>query len=193
MKNTKYFSAGIIFVLLGSASLICKANSQKAPHEDSKKMAQVKHKDDTRGLTTSVKKGSDTLAKKWSLKYLARASNSLLVINDQLVAKEKPICSIEKKQLRKLQQSLKIIIDQKIGSLKPEQVKDIIQTSETCEKSCSCDIFSYYFEKGTEHQHKSYAVLAGHKAKSTSSEDRLTCARSFKEFCKSDLMNALRK
>ncbi len=205
--TVKQFSlAWTVFALVGLTSFICKANSQisKGP-SDSKNVHQMKNNSPSNGQSNSLGKShsksqrkaktprTESLAKKWSLKYLARASNTLLVINDHILAKEKAICSLEKKQLRKVQQNLKIIIDEKIASLKPTQVQDIVQMSETCEQSCSCDIFSYYFEKGTEHQHKSYAVLAAHKAQATATEDRLQCAKKFKEFCKSDLMTALKK
>jgi hypothetical protein len=139
----------------------------------------------------SKTKVSSQKSPKWSLRYLAKASNSLLVMNDQLLNNDKPLCKVTKKQLQRSQQKLKSIIDEKISSLTEDQVRDIVSSAETCEKTCACDIFSYYFEKSQELQHKSYSVLSEHKAKNTEFKDRLTCARQFREFCQSDLLKTL--
>lgn len=177
MRQTKSMKIALILILLiGSLGLA----SQKSKTGKSSQNSAKSH------LPSDKEKPP-----KWSLKYLGRASNFLMVLSDQYLEKSKPLCDIPKNQLGKLQKNLRKTIDKKIESLSDAQKTDIIRMAETCEKSCACDTFSYYFDRSKSHEHKSYSILAAHKSQNMSDEERLACAKSFKEFCTSDLFTEL--
>lgn len=132
-------------------------------------------------------------ASTWSLKYLARASNSLLVASQQALDKQKPICGISDTRISSMSQSLKALVDSKIAGLNQKQKEAVRKQSTQCQSACTCDIFSYYFEQSSDPlDQKALADIRG-KASSTTAEARMACAKKFPEFCQSLLLKTISK
>lgn len=145
-------------------------------------------------ILTSISNAQTPNYGKWSLSFLAKSSNSLLVISDQILNNEKPVCPQTKSDdLMFMQQKLKSLIDEKIQNLNTIQTEKVITLIETCESDCSCDIFSLYIESFPKKISATKTALLNKKASSVTSEQRLTCAINFKYFCKSDLFKFLEK
>jgi len=132
-------------------------------------------------------------ASHWSLRYLARASNSLLVASNQSLDKQKVVCQIPSQKISELSQNLKALVDVKISKLNDKQKTEIRLHSLTCVDECSCDIFSYYLEQSTDPKDKEALGRMNPAADKISTEARLTCAQKFPEFCKSLLLKTISK
>jgi hypothetical protein len=129
----------------------------------------------------------------WSLRFLARTSNFLLVANDSLLAGEKAFCKIEKDQVQPMILNLKKQIDQKLEQLTPLQKKKIRSQTLTCEQECTCDIYALLFEKESDTPSKK---LLGEIQKTTSlitSDQRKSCAEKFQSICHTRLFHVLRE
>lgn len=129
----------------------------------------------------------------WSYRYLARASNALLVASDQSLAKKEVICGIDGAKVSMLSQSLKALVDAKIKSLNPKQKSDIRTQAESCRSECTCDLYSYYFEQSSDEmdQKAKFNLDVGDKVVTT--DMRVTCAKNFAAFCRSQLLKAISK
>ncbi len=145
-------------------------------------------------MITSISNAQTPDYGKWSLSFLAKSSNSLLVISDQILNNEKPICPQAKPDdLMFMQQKLKSLIDEKIQNLNSKQSEKAITLIEGCESDCSCDILSLYFENFPQKISATQTAQLNKKASIVTSEQRLNCATNFKDFCKSALFKFLRK
>lgn len=123
-------------------------------------------------------------ATQWSLRYLARASNFLLVASDSLLEGKTALCDLKKGQPEMMAQNLKALIDEKIKSLSKEQRKIASQQAESCEQNCTCDILSLAFEQVPESLNE--------KAAKITPAQRQECAKQFQEFCQSRLLKTIR-
>lgn len=121
---------------------------------------------------------------KWSLRYMARASNLLLVSFDSALENKPLLCGLKKDEPQTLSQNLKALIDEKVQILSAEQKRTIASQAETCEKECTCDILMMAIEKPSE--------KLTQKASAITSEQRSQCAQNFQEFCKSQLLKKIR-
>ncbi|MGZ5279377.1 MAG: hypothetical protein ACXWC9_05520, partial [Pseudobdellovibrionaceae bacterium] len=83
-------------------------------------------------LSLSVLAYAGPDASMWSLRYLARASNSLLVASNQSLDNQKVICQIPGQKTSELSQNLKALVDAKISKLSPKQKAEIRLRSITC-------------------------------------------------------------
>lgn len=130
-------------------------------------------------------------AQPWSLLYLARASNSLLVANDQIADGKSAICRLSKTQASTATANLHVLIDEKIKTLQLPQHKKIEKQAVKCLQTCSCDIFSYYFDKSASIINNKIKSTVDELAKSTTPKIRAECAKNFQEFCSSELFKKL--
>jgi hypothetical protein len=136
-------------------------------------------------------KGPD--ASRWSMRFMARASNALLVASQQSLDHQKAICGISGSQVSRLSQNLKSLIDAKIPSLNMSQKSMIRQQVLECQKDCTCDIFAYSLEgSSTSEDQKSLEQIRRSVEKITI-QSRLACVKKFPEFCGSSLLKALYK
>ena len=129
----------------------------------------------------------------WSLRYLARASNTLLVASQQSLDQQKVVCGISGGRISSLSQSLKALIDAKTAHLTAAQKETIRQQAQSCAKECSCDIFAYYFEQNSDPQDKMALEKTNAAAAAMTAESRLACAKKFPEFCQSQLLKFISK
>jgi len=120
----------------------------------------------------------------WSLRYLARASNFLLVASDRLLENKKALCGLEKGQPEQTSQNLKSLIDEKIKSLNSNQKSKIKEQAQSCETECTCDIYLLAIED--------LPAAVSIKAQKVLPEQRSQCASKFKEFCQSRLFKSIR-
>lgn len=127
----------------------------------------------------------------WSLRYLARASNFLLVASDAALESQPNICGIQPDQIQKMSLSLKGIIDQKISNLTTRQKQILEKQALTCELECSCDIYSLAYEQQKTQAPPKALEALNEKASRMDSKARQACARQFKEFCDSQLLKRL--
>lgn len=128
----------------------------------------------------------------WSLRFLARASNLLLVSNDQLLDQKKALCDLKAEELQTMTQNLKSLIDEKIQNMTTSGKTRILQQSKSCEKECTCDIYSLYLESAAGSAHQELSSEISGKASQMKSSQRLHCAQNFKEFCTSELLKKIR-
>lgn len=131
-------------------------------------------------------------APKWSMKYLARASNVILVANDQALNKEPIVCKLKRSEPEKLSLNLRKVIDRKIKSLTPDQKEQIYKDAMNCKVDCTCDIYALAMENEKDPKVQKILELANVQGKNTPPEYRVTCAQNFKEFCSSSLLKSLR-
>lgn len=130
---------------------------------------------------------------KWSMRYLARSSNFLLVANDSALSKQPLICPMKKSEPPKLSLKLKMIVDEKIKTLSSTQKEQVYEAAKTCELDCSCDIYSLALEKDSDPRAGKLLELVNAKGKNIQMTDRLACAKKFREFCNGSLLPALRR
>jgi len=129
----------------------------------------------------------------WSLRYLARASNALLVASQQSLEHQKAICGISGSKISQLSQNLKALIDAKISSLNTAQKTAIRQQSATCFSECSCDIFAYSFEGSSSPEDQKALEQIRSSVDKINTDARLACAKNFPEFCSSHLLKSISK
>jgi hypothetical protein len=129
----------------------------------------------------------------WSMRYLARASNFLLVASDAALEKKPLMCGLKKEEPQELILKLKYQIEQKIQRLTTAQKEKIYRWALNCEKDCSCDIFSLALEKDSDSRGGKFLELVNSKGSHTTPAERKACARKFKEFCSSQLLKELRR
>ena len=142
-------------------------------------------------LAHAAPKGPDVST--WSLRYLARSSNSLLVASNQAFESKAVLSKMQKKNVSKASHNLKAIIDERISKLSKKEVKEIRTQAKKCASECSCDIFAYYLEKSSDAADKKLLAQITPSAEKMSSKSRLACAQKFKEFCSSNLLKTISK
>jgi hypothetical protein len=143
------------------------------------------------GFTFSIQAQAGLDVSFWSYRYLARASNVLLVASDQYLAKQKIICGINGPSVSKLSQSLKALVDEKIKTLSSAQVAAIRSQVATCQADCSCDLIAYVLEPRSSPADRDAVTLLQTNSKPISSSDRLKCAQNFFQFCQSQLLKKI--
>lgn len=145
-------------------------------------------------ISTNVLAAQGPDVTKWSMRYLARASNALLVANDAAINNQPIMCGIKKSETQALSMNLKKIIDEKIKTLVPSQKEQIYKAAETCEADCTCDGYSLVLEAQSEKDPKAGKLmdLVNVKGKKLEAKDRMACVKSFKGFCNGSLLKALR-
>lgn len=129
----------------------------------------------------------------WSFRYLARASNSLLVASQQSLNQQKVICGIKGEKVSVLSQSLKALVDEKISKLNENQKHAIRSQAGSCVSECSCDIYSYYLEQSQDPSDRAALALLANAHQKVNELDRMQCARKFSEFCTSQLLKTISK
>ncbi len=127
----------------------------------------------------------------WSLRYLARASNALLVASDQSLEKKSVMCGIKGAQISALSQGLHALVDAKIAALSTNQKATIRQQASSCADECTCDIYKYHFEKSLDAADTDALKRMSSQFESVTAEKRQACAAKFSEFCSSQLLKAL--
>lgn len=144
-------------------------------------------------LTFNLSALATTDVSKWSLRYLARASNLLLVTSDSLLESKPGLCEIKADEIQKMTMTLKMLVDQKIEKLTAVQKTTIDRQLENCTAECTCDVLALALEKSTKLEDQKKLTALNEKASKVEPAARLQCASSFKEFCSSQLIQALRK
>ena len=116
-----------------------------------------------------------------TLQHLAQSSNILLTITDRLQndKSEQVICGLRSPQdVSDASQKLLILIDDKIRHLTSRDYQIIQQRIKTCEKDCSCDIYSLALEKkeviNSDLEKKASAITMN---------DRKICTKNFQNIC----------
>jgi hypothetical protein len=132
-------------------------------------------------------------ASHWSMRFLARASNSILVASNQSLDQQKVLCGISGRQVSMLSQNLKALVDEKMSHLTTRQKKEIRQHALSCQKECTCDIYSYYFEQSSDPKDKQALTDLSPAKEKMTAETRLVCAQKFSEFCHSQLFKFISK
>ncbi len=132
-------------------------------------------------------------ASRWSMRFLAKASNSILVASNQSLDQQKVICGISGKKVSTLSQNLKALVDEKISLLTSQQKNEIRSRALSCQDECTCDIYAYYFEQSADPKDKQALTNLSSAKESIKAEARLACAQKFMEFCHSQLLKFISK
>jgi hypothetical protein len=143
------------------------------------------------GFTFSIQAFAGLDVSLWSYRYLARASNVLLVASDQHLANEKVICGINGKNISLLSQALKAIVDEKIRKLTFEQKNQIRSQVGSCQEECTCDLYSNLLMIGSSSDDHAAMAKINAVSKPYGPGERLKCAQNFSQFCRSQLLKTI--